>query len=110
MNNEQVLKAFLEGREGKTPKRSILNGCYSYEGRTLETDGDELVNYSTIIGYKKDGKLYLNKDKYSVTTSKIQSKLSYLASNYYNNNDIVETTEEKIAEIRIKSILEANNC
>ena len=94
MNNEQVLKAFLEGKKGQTPLRDVLNGCYYYKGRTLETDGEKLVNYSTIIAYKKDNKLYLNKHKYSVTTSKIQTKLSYLASNYYNKSNIIETNEE----------------
>ena len=94
MNNERVILNFLQGKEGKTPKRNILNGYYYYEGRTLTTDGEKLVNYSTVIGYKKDQKLYLNNKKYSVTTSKIQNMLKRLALDFYNECDIVYYTED----------------
>ena len=89
MNNLQVIKSFLEGTPGKTNLRDVLNGIYYYKGRTLETNGQELINYSTVIGYKKEGKLYLNKNKYSVTTSKIQNTLEREAQNYYSKENIV---------------------
>ena len=89
MTNQEVLVKFLQGEKAQTPKRPIQNRDYSYEGRTLTTDGKFLTNYSTIIAYKEDDKLYLNKGKYSVTTSKIQSKLNYLATDYYNANEII---------------------
>lgn len=79
MNNENVIKAFLDGNQAKTPLRNIQNGIYSYKGRTLYTDGNNLVNYSTTMATLRDGKVYLNTKKYSVTTSKIQSQIRRLA-------------------------------
>ena len=81
MSNEKVILVFLEGKEAHTPTREVgfYYSVYSYKGQTLRTDGNELINYSTRIAYKKDGKVFLNIKKYSVTTSKIQSKISYLA-------------------------------
>lgn len=89
MSNKDVLIKFLQGEKAQTQKRKIQNGYYYYEGRTLATDGKFLTNYSTIIAYKEDNKLYLNKGKYSVTTSKIQSQLNYLSKDYYNSNEII---------------------
>lgn len=80
MNNEKVIRKFLNKEKGKTRLRNILNGIYTYKGRTLESNGVELVNYSTIIAYWKNEKLYINIKKYSATTSKIQTKLRDLAS------------------------------
>lgn len=89
MNNKKVLIKFLQGEKAQTQKRQIPNGDCYYEGRTLSTDGKFLTNYSTIIAYKQDDKLYLNKGKYSITTSKIQGQLNYLSKDYYNANDII---------------------
>jgi len=79
MNNEKVILQFLDKRAGHTPTRNITNGIYVYKGQTLKTNGLELINYNTIIAFWEDGKLHLNTHKYSTTTSKIQSKLKYLA-------------------------------
>lgn len=95
MRNEDVIKNYLIGEKAQTPKRQILNGCFYYEGRTLQTDGEKLINYKTIISYKKDNNIYINVGKYSVTTSKIQSKLKYLANKYYKDNNIILYNEEK---------------
>lgn len=89
MKNENILIAFLQGKKAQTNLRNIQNGYYTYKGRTLTTDGSQLINYSTVIAYKEDGKLFLNKGKYSVTTSKIQSQLTRLATEYYYDNDII---------------------
>lgn len=94
MSNEKVIRAFLEGRAGHTQTRDILNGVYIYKGQTLKTNGLELINYSTRIAFKEDGKLYLNVGKYSQTTSKIQSKLRTLAIEYgYNDMTIINYEE-----------------
>ena len=79
MSNETVIKAFLSGRQAKTPLRNIRNGYYSYKGRTLYTDENNLINYKTTIATLKGNKLYLNINKYSNTTSHIQSKIRRLA-------------------------------
>lgn len=94
MNNEKVIRRFLEGHAGHTPTRDIVNGDYVYKGQTLKTNGLELINYSTRIAFKQDNKLYLNVGKYSVTTSKIQSKLRQLAIEYgYNEKTIINYEE-----------------
>ena len=91
MDNVKVIINFLEGKSGKTALRNIYGGgFYSYKGRTLTTNGIELINYSTVIAYKKDNVLYLNANKYSITTSKIQSTLKCLAKRYYDLEDIRE--------------------
>lgn len=91
MKNEKVIKKFLEREQAKTTLRSIINGYYSYKGRTLWTRDNELINYSTRIAYIEDNTLYINIKKYSSTTSRIQSKLKQLAS--LTNYNIVEYQE-----------------
>lgn len=61
MKNIDVIKAFLQNRKAKT--------------QNLHTDGTALVNYATTIGYWYNGELFINKQRYSVTTSKIQNWL-----------------------------------
>jgi hypothetical protein len=80
MSNENVIKTFLSGGQAKTPLRTIQNGYYSYKGRTLYTEENNLINYRTTIATLKDNKLYLNINKYSNTTSHIQSKIRRIAS------------------------------
>ena len=79
MNNIEVIKRFLNKQPGHTPTRITMNG---YKEQTLKTNGLELINYSTRIGYHQDNKLYINISKYSRTTSKIQSQLKELASGF----------------------------
>jgi hypothetical protein len=96
MSNEKVIKKFLEQEKAQTPLRDILNGYYTYKGRTLWTRGGiygkhELMNYHTRIAYIQENKLYINTKKYSITTSKIQGKIKHLAS--LTNYNIVEYQE-----------------
>ena len=91
MNNEKVIKKFLEKEQAQTPLRDIINGYYTYKGRTLYTIDNKLVNYNTIIAYIDNNTLYINTKKYSSTTSRIQSKLKYLAS--LTSYNIVEYQE-----------------
>lgn len=91
MKNENVIKTFLEKEQAKTPLRTIINGYYSYKGRTLWTRENELINYNTRIAYIEDNNLYINVKKYSSTTSHIQSKLKQLASSTSYN--IIEYQE-----------------
>lgn len=79
MSNEKVILQFLNKRAGHTPTRDIVNGVYIYKGQTLQTNGERLINYNTIIAFWEDNKLHLDTHKYSQTTSKIQSKLKRLA-------------------------------
>ena len=96
MSNSDVIANFINHKEGKTPLRNIINGYYTYKGRTLRSDGKSLYNYDTLMAYHSDdGKLYINKDKYSVTTSKIQSQIRYRAKDY------TEVTEHEINSIKI---------
>ena len=93
MTNQEVITRFLNRERGQTNKRQILNGVFYYEGRTLQTDGTDLINYSTIIAYfDNDNILHLNKTKYSATTSKIQYQLERLA--LAQDKKIIEYTED----------------
>ena len=93
MTNLQVINKFLNRERGQTNKRQILNGYYYFEGRTLQTDGTDLINYTTKIAYfDNDNILHLNKSKYSATTSKIQNQLERLALE--QDKKIVKYTEE----------------
>lgn len=91
MSNENVIKNFLRKEQARTPLRTIVNGYYSYKGRTLWTSDNELINYSTRIAYIEGNNLYINVKKYSNTTSHIQSKLKQLAS--LTNYNIIEYQE-----------------
>lgn len=104
MINSDVIKNFINHKEGKTPLRYIVNGCYGYKGRTLASDGKSLYNYNTLIAYHSDnGKLYINKDKYSVTTSKIQHQIRYEAKHY------TEVSEMEINTIKLTDDCERHN-
>ena len=93
MTNLQVITRFLNREKGATNKRQILNGYYYFEGRTLQTDGTDLINYTTKIAYFDNNNiLHLNKSKYSATTSKIQNQLERLA--LAQDKKIIEYTEE----------------
>ena len=93
MTNQEVINKFLNRERGQTNKRQILNGVFYYEGRTLQTDGTDLINYSTKIAYFDNNNiLHLNKAKYSATTSKIQTQLERLA--LAQDKKIIEYTEE----------------
>lgn len=94
MNNIEVIKAFLNKENGKTQKRLIQNGYYCYEGRTLYTNKInnneiDLINYSTVIAKIKGDMLYINHNKYSRTTNKIQSQLNYLAKDTNYNISVL---------------------
>ena len=91
MTNENVIKTFLEKEQAKTPLRNIINGYYSYKGRTLWTRDNELINYNTRIAYIEGNTLYINVKKYSNTTSHIQSKIKQLGEK--SNYSIVEYQE-----------------
>ncbi len=76
MNNLQVIKMFLLGEKGATAKRQILQGYYYTEGRTLQTDGDKLINYSTTIAKRNgENEIEIDANYYSNTTSKIQTNI-----------------------------------
>ena len=104
MTNLDVIENFINREEGKTPLRNINDGCYGYKGRTLASDGKSLYNYNTLIAYHSDnGKLYINKEKYSKTTSKIQSQIRRNAKHY------IEASEREINTIKLTDNYERNN-
>ena len=63
MRNITVIENFIRGLEGKSS-----NG-------NLRTNGNELVNYSTVIARHNGNVIYVNKERYSKTTSTIQNML-----------------------------------
>lgn len=96
MTNSDVIEKFINHERGETPLRNIINGYFTYKGRTLMSDGKSLYNYDTLMAYHSDdGKLYINREKYSVTTSKIQGQIRCKAKEY------TEVTEQEINGIKI---------
>ena len=76
MNNLQVIQKFLNGEKGATAKRNIKQDYYYIEGRTLQTDGDKLTNYTTDIAKKNgENEIEIDTSYYSSTTTKIQTML-----------------------------------
>lgn len=76
MTNRDLIKEFKNG---------ATKGVASH----LYIKGDELINYSTVIAYRKDGKFYLNSRKYSQSTSKIQNycrEILDIAEEYEDEN------------------------
>lgn len=62
MRNEEVVKAFCEGKKARSSTGSLWS------------TGDCLYSYHTCIAeYSVDGKLYINLTKYSTTTSHHQT-------------------------------------
>ena len=61
MKNLDVIRAFIYGDTLHTTN--------------LRSTGDKLINYSTCIAQRKDGKIYVTDTKFSMSTSKIQSAL-----------------------------------
>lgn len=104
MINSDVIKNFINHKEGKTPLRNIIDEYRVYKGRTLASDGKSLYNYNTLIAYHSDnGKLYINRDKYSSTTSKIQHQIRCEAEHY------TEVTEREINTIKLTDNYERHN-
>lgn len=74
MKNQEIITNFIKGAtSGHTPVRNITNGYHTFKGTTLSIDGDNLINYTTIIATRDGNTIKLNITKYSSTTSKIQS-------------------------------------
>lgn len=104
MINSDVIKNFINHKEGKTPLRNIIDEYRVYKGRTLASDGKSLYNYNTLMAYYSDnGKLYINKDKYSRTTSKIQWQIRGMAKRY------TEVSEREINTIKLTDDYERHN-
>lgn len=104
MVNSDVIKNFINHKEGKTPLRNIINGYYVYKGRTLASDGKSLYNYNTLMAYHSDnGKLYINKEKYSRNTSKIQWQIRGMAKHY------IEVSEREINTIKLTDNYKRHN-
>lgn len=98
MNNKELITRFINGAvKGNTPVRNIQNGYYTYKGQTLKIVDNNLYNYSTLMAVRKDNNIIVNKNKYSVTTSKIQGMIKYLSSQY--NKNIIEMGEGEINAI-----------
>ena len=69
MNNQSVINAFICGNSAKSS-----NG-------NLRTDGNKLVSYYTAIAVRMGDTIVLNRTKYSVSTSKIQTWLLHSVIN-----------------------------
>lgn len=63
MRNDQVIKAFLNKKYGKSSNGNLISR------------GVTLTNYDTDLAYHDNEKIYVNIRKFSMTTSRIQKEL-----------------------------------
>ena len=79
MNNQSVINAFVCGKSAKSS-----NG-------NLRSYGNKLVSYYTTIAQRLDnGTIVLNRTRYSVSTSKIQT---WTKVAFHDNRNVVEVTD-----------------
>lgn len=89
-NKSQVISSYFDEEPNvKTPNRSL----------STSNDGRTLYSYNTPIAYQDEsGEHYLNKDKYSVTTSSQQNLFRREAKD--RGVDFEEVSESEIREKR----------
>lgn len=83
MKNEQVIQEFVNG---------ATKGVNST--KKLRIEGDELINYSTVIAIRKGNKIYLNNNHYSMTTTAHQNRIRKFAY------ELEELTANELYEMR----------
>lgn len=77
-SNRQVIEMFVND---SFPKDKMPNWGSANLKINKEPNGWSLINYYTPIMFRSnDGQVYMNNNKYSVTTSKLQGLMGYLAS------------------------------
>lgn len=67
----------------------------SASSNRLRIEGDVLVNYSTAIALRIEGKIILNARKYSPTTSKHQNRVR----EYADSRNLIEVSEKEFIEV-----------
>lgn len=103
MNNVEVIKNFIQGKEAHTPKRT---NKWGETLQTLHTEGNELYNYNTVIARlngtgEQTKEVEINVNYYSSTTSKIQTLLINVINMFRRNGMeliVVLTGNEKRVE------------
>jgi hypothetical protein len=90
--NTDVIEDFLAGKKASSTKHLYIRPT---------KNGLTLVNYSTVLVYKPhvENVYYMNKDKYSVTTSKIQSYIRGILS----GKNVKEMPKSELDEVMSKS-------
>ena len=99
MKNIDIIKSFLEGKEGRT--KNLKSEIREINGKDITL----LINYETIIAFIDVDNLtiYLDNNKYSSTTSTIQNKLKQILDIYnynieYYTNDIYNNVANKLLQ------------
>lgn len=92
--NDDVIEAFMSGN---IPSNRRFPWGTAHLKINKENDSDfSLVNYSTPIAFRHEESVWFNGQKYSVTTSKIQSQIRGSASR--NHVDMIETDGDGIRD------------
>lgn len=91
VQNEKIIKAWLDGRKATSRVRDIANGVFVERGASISTDGKKLFSYWTPIAWREDGGVVVDMRKYSLTTTMQQSDLKQmLAERNINYKAITE--------------------
>lgn len=76
MANIDIIHAFINHKAAKSALRDIpYNGLYIRRGRSLESTGDKLYSYDTVIARWAGDKIEVNNRRYSASTSHVQGAL-----------------------------------
>lgn len=78
VQNEKIIKAWLDGRKASSPVRDIDTGVFTERGASISTDGEKLYSYWTPIAWREDGGVVVDMRKYSLTTTLQQSDLKQI--------------------------------
>jgi len=88
--------------------QNFINGETKSKTANLKIEGNNLVNYSTIIARRINNKIYLNATKYSKTTSVIQNMIRKSTPSMLlievTSNEILNITEPKPITVTVKKI------
>ncbi len=94
-NNENVMIALLDTEEAKSNNGNLYT-IYDFINHRWV-----LVNYTTPIAVRDEiGEIWINTEKYSRTTSKIQSQLHFICNRYsWKHSGVFDTDENTLRDM-----------
>lgn len=74
----------------------------SASNNRLRIEGDELINYSTTIAFRHEGRIVLNNTKYSSTTSRHQNRIRQYSHYECNEETLNELINARTKEAKLE--------
>jgi len=87
---------------------NFINGDTKGNTQHLKIEDNNLINYTTVIARRINGKIYLNATKYSQTTSKIQNMIRKSTQSKLlievTSQEILNITEQKPITVMVEKV------